>query len=574
MSAYLGYIPRIIENPKTPAEERENISGKFSQAVKRGIHLTDSLMARVNKVWAGRVIWVEYCKEKKIHNTEILAAKLGYIPRVVANPKNQAEEWESIIGSFISEVIAGKIHLSASQRARIDKVTASYPQYREYVNENKLCALESLALELGYIPRIIENPKTPAEERENIGGRLARDVNLGGVHLTVNQKQRFDKVISSYPEFRVWWVDRHIDILRAYKEAGYTHKPNGSADEKQEFLYVDKQKNEEKIKIRNLANWCHKFLLGRRDSNSKKVNFVASAGQEESFFELWDNLLNNPYDFSKSNRSRHLDTRSATMEQITPLAQEPHEIIYYKDFLKQGTVILEGYFHTDKTNEFNPKGFNAPDNLPKNPKTYFDQSFTPEENQQAVEYALYKDIQDLLRSMRSKTNFALPKPNRRGTPRTREIHNENTALRSIADALDIVQDYAGRISDADYKLLQNVYLEAAAEPANIEKCRELVNVLKELQAQYLADKFAAFCLVLENNYKAIEEIFGEMIKNTQTTFEQYNTISGVLSLLVLFLDNPSPEGIRALSRDFNNHSAQIKKYWRKIMEQVELLVHN
>ncbi|MDR1114369.1 MAG: hypothetical protein LBL50_04695 [Candidatus Margulisbacteria bacterium] len=276
----------------------------------------------------------------------------------------------------------------------------------------------------------------------------------------------------------------------------------------------------------------------------------------------------------RNNGNRHLDTRSATMEQLAPLVQEPREIIYHKDFLKQGTAILEGYFQTDKTNGFNPDGFNAPDNTPKHRKNYFDQNFTPEENQQAVEYALYKDIQGLLRSIQSKTNFTLPKPNQRRTPPVREIHNENTALHSITDALDIVQEYAGWITDADYKLLQNAYLEAAAEPANMEKCRELVNVLKELQIQYLEDKFAAFCLVLEDNYKAIDVMFGEMIKNPETTFGQYITISGVLSMLSLFLSDPAPEKIRALRIDFNNHSTQTKKYWRKIMEQVELLVHN
>ncbi|GBR72991.1 hypothetical protein NO1_0447 [Candidatus Termititenax aidoneus] len=276
----------------------------------------------------------------------------------------------------------------------------------------------------------------------------------------------------------------------------------------------------------------------------------------------------------RGNESRHLDIRSATGEQLTPLAQKPREIIYYKDFLRQGTAILEGYFQTDQTNGFNPDGFNAPDNTPKHRKTYFDQSFTPEENQQAVEYILYKSVQDLLRSIQSKTNFAMPKPNRRRTPPVQEVHNENAALHSIADALDIVQEYEGWITDTDYKLLQDAYLEAAAEPANIEKCRELVNVLKELQIQYLENKFAAFCLVLEDNYKAIEEMFGEMIKNPKTTHEQYVNISGVLSMLSLFLDNPAPEKIRTLRLDFNNHSVQTRKYWRKIMEQVELLVHS
>ncbi|MDR1323959.1 MAG: hypothetical protein LBK68_05930 [Candidatus Margulisbacteria bacterium] len=284
--------------------------------------------------------------------------------------------------------------------------------------------------------------------------------------------------------------------------------------------------------------------------------------------------INSLFKRKRNNGNRHLDIRSATMDQLEPLAQEPREIIYHKDFLKQGTAILESYFRTDQTNGFNPDGFNTPDNTPKHRKNYFDQSFTPEENQQAVEYVLYEDIQDLLRSIQSKTNFTLPKPNQRRTPPVREIHNENTALHSIADALDIVQEYAGWITDADYKLLQNAYLEAAAEPANMEKCRELVNVLKELQIQYLEDKFAAFCLVLEDNYKAIDAMFGEMIKNPETTFEQYVTISGVLSMLSLFLSDPAPEKIRALRIDFNNHSAQTKKYWRKIMEQVELLVHN
>ncbi|MDR1452881.1 MAG: hypothetical protein LBJ25_02775, partial [Candidatus Margulisbacteria bacterium] len=241
----------------------------------------------------------------------------------------------------------------------------------------------------------------------------------------------------------------------------------------------------------------------------------------------------------------------------------------------------EGYFQTDRTNGFNPDGFNAPDGTPKHRKTYFDQSFTPEENQQAVEDALYQDIQDLLRSIQSQTNFAMPKPNPRRAPPVREIHNENTRLYAITDALDLVQAYTGWITDADYELLQDAYLEAAAEPANIEKCRELVDVLKELQIQYLADKFAAFCLVLSDKY---EKIIAQL-RTIAVTSENISRITEAVTKLTLVKTRAVEDselckkyGITpAIVRQIRINLwklAETRHLLKEILQETESLVHN
>ncbi|MDR1997626.1 MAG: hypothetical protein LBQ83_04825 [Candidatus Margulisbacteria bacterium] len=138
---------------------------------------------------------------------------LGYRPRLIVNPKTEAEKKENSSGIFIKGVNSGGITLKDYQRQRYEKMLDGVPEYREWVTNNSLDALEEQIKLLGYRPRHIEYPKTEAERKENASGIFMNDVNSGNTKLKDYQRQRYEKMLDGVPEYREWKTNNNLDAL-------------------------------------------------------------------------------------------------------------------------------------------------------------------------------------------------------------------------------------------------------------------------------------------------------------------------------------------------------------------------
>jgi hypothetical protein len=198
---------------------------------------------------------------------------------------------------------------------------------------------------------------------------------------------------------------------------------------------------------------------------------------------------------------RHLETRTATMEQLIALAQKVKEIHRARIFLKIGTALLGG-FKTDKTNGFNLDGMNTPSIEPKD--TYFDEAsiITKKELPIILGHTLATNIIDMNKLFSSsKMNIDMQKPNERTSPQD-EIHQGNPkilALRDAENALLSLAQKSGREEE-----LMVAYTAALQNPKNLEMARNLNSILQDIQKNlYISDNLTMYCLVLGKHYDKI-----------------------------------------------------------------------
>ncbi|MDR1323389.1 MAG: hypothetical protein LBK68_03015 [Candidatus Margulisbacteria bacterium] len=174
---------------------------------------------------SGQTPTVDYRTAKKDKQLDILEEQiklLGYLPRVIENPKTEAEKLENASNIFMRDIGTGDVTLATVQRQRYENILNGVPTYYEYTAEKNLDALEKQIRLLGYLPREIKYPKTEAEKLENTSGCFMSIVNKDGRKLTTAQRQRYENVIKDVPTYYEYVTDRKLDALEAQiKQLGY-----------------------------------------------------------------------------------------------------------------------------------------------------------------------------------------------------------------------------------------------------------------------------------------------------------------------------------------------------------------
>ncbi|MDR1452530.1 MAG: hypothetical protein LBJ25_00940, partial [Candidatus Margulisbacteria bacterium] len=275
-------------------------------------------------------------KSKKIDPEQTLCEMVvwsfthEYLPtRDTANvpyyEENLRHRWGALQSSYES--------LTAPLRERIDKIKKNFKSKKTDA-EQTLCEMVVWSFTHEYFPRR-KGANVPDAEKD-LERRWGK-VQPNHKSPTDPLRGRIDKIKRFFK--RKWTLIGPEQIIYEMVVWSFTHE------------YLPQQR------MGNISNYERKLRQRWENLLQRYKSLVNSWRERTDSILSWVDSIDSLFKKMRNRGSRHLDTRSATGEQLASLAQEPREIVYHKDFLRQGTAILEGYFQTDRTNGFNPDGF-------------------------------------------------------------------------------------------------------------------------------------------------------------------------------------------------------------------------
>ena len=298
-----------------------------------------------------------------------------------------------------------------------------------------------------------------------------KDVRLGKTPLTNLQKQKLVDLGVCFEKAIYITIDQRIDQLaQSLKEHHGSMPKQNTPDSVQNIL----------------AAWVSKVCCGKIAIDDLQRQRLIALGVSM-------NKKNN------NNNARHLDSRKASGEQLFSITHKPRRINEYDTPLEIGTAILSGTFEKDTTNIFNPDGWNAGGRTVTHIYMRESGNFT---DQSAVETTVYSDIRDLLGCLNSQIPVGSAS-NPRQSKTAPVIQGQAFKLFKIGDAEEMVLALSLKFDQLEAGKLLDAYEAAKATPENWDTARILVDILKNLKIKYNSDLFAAYLLLLSEQYDAI-----------------------------------------------------------------------